>query len=99
KLSCGYINELGRFESDLQPEPDHKTGSKLSRALKKFVNMDEFKVKEDMAYKVAELIIRDVTNVTLGSQHNKALSIGSSSLPPTLPSSALQDDISNELPS
>ena len=44
-MSCGFINELGRFESDLQPEPDRKTESKISRTLKKFVNMDENKVR------------------------------------------------------
>lgn len=43
-MSCGFINELGRFESELQPEPDRKTESKISRTLKRFVNMDEDKV-------------------------------------------------------
>ncbi|XP_068210234.1 A-kinase anchor protein 10, mitochondrial [Palaemon carinicauda] len=95
KMSCGFINELGRFESDLQPEPDRKTESKISRTLKKFVNMDENKVKEDMAYKVAEMIIKDVTSVTLGSQHSSTRSSVASSVPPLSPSSASQDNLSD----
>ncbi|RXG59555.1 A-kinase anchor protein 10, mitochondrial [Armadillidium vulgare] len=72
KLSCGYVDELGRFESDLQPEPDRKEGSKLSRTLKRFVKFEESKVKEEMAYKVAEMIIKDVTSVTLGEQGTRS---------------------------
>ncbi|XP_045617463.1 A-kinase anchor protein 10, mitochondrial-like isoform X1 [Procambarus clarkii] len=94
KMSCGYINELGRFESDLQPEPDRKTESKISKTLKKFVNMDEDKVKEDMAYKVAEMIIKDVTSVTLSSQHSGRSSVESSA-PPLSPSSVSQDNLSD----
>ncbi|XP_042227147.1 A-kinase anchor protein 10, mitochondrial-like [Homarus americanus] len=98
KMSCGYINELGRFESDLQPEPDRKTESKISRTLKKFVNMDEDKVKEDIAYKVAEMIIKDVTSVTLGSQHSSRSSVEFSA-PPLSPSSVSQDNLSDVFPS
>ncbi|XP_064122791.1 A-kinase anchor protein 10, mitochondrial-like [Macrobrachium nipponense] len=99
KMSCGFINELGRFESDLQPEPDRKTESKISRTLKKFVNMDEIKVKEDMAYKVAEMIIKDVTSITLGSQHSSTRSSVTSSVPPLSPSSVSQDNLSDVFPS
>ncbi|KAK8725736.1 hypothetical protein OTU49_010447 [Cherax quadricarinatus] len=98
KMSCGYINELGRFESDLQPDPDRKTESKFSKTLKKFVNMDEDKVKEDMAYKVAEMIIKDVTSVTLRSQHSSRSSV-ESSVPPLSPSSISQDNFSDVFPS
>lgn len=97
-MSCGFINELGRFESDLQPEPDRKSESKISRTLKKFVNMEEDKVKEDMAYKVAEMIIKDVTSVTLGSQHSGRSSMESSA-PPLSPSSVSQDNLSDVFPS
>ncbi|XP_071541240.1 A-kinase anchor protein 10, mitochondrial [Panulirus ornatus] len=98
KMSCGFINELGKFESDLQPEPDRKGESKISRTLKKFVNMDEDKVKEDMAYKVAEMIIKDVTSVTLGSHHSSRSSMESSA-PPLSPSSVSQDNLSDVFPS
>lgn len=98
KMSCGFINELGRFESELQPEPDRKTESKISRTLKRFVNMDEDKVKEDMAYKVAEMIIKDVTSVTLGSQGSNRSSMESSQ-PPLTPSSVSQDNLSDVFPS
>ena len=70
KLSCGFVNELGRFESDLQLDPVNKAESRFSKTLKKFVNFPEDKVKEDMAYKVAEMIIKDVTNVTLAEDNS-----------------------------
>ncbi|KAF4524262.1 hypothetical protein B566_EDAN008810 [Ephemera danica] len=43
-LSCGRINELGRFETDFEPEPDKKGESRLTRVVKKFVNLEEDKV-------------------------------------------------------
>ncbi|KAK4304645.1 hypothetical protein Pmani_023413 [Petrolisthes manimaculis] len=64
RLSCGFINELGRFESDIQLHPDMRSESRL-RKLRRFVMREEDKVREDLAYRVAEMVIRDVTNVTL----------------------------------
>lgn len=57
-----------------------------------------FQVKEDMAYKVAEMIIKDVTSVTLGSQGSNRSSMESSQ-PPLTPSSVSQDNLSDVFPS
>lgn len=95
-LNFGRINELGRFETDLEPEPDRKEGerqifylpwfydsknkyfsplndfvifseSRITKAVKKLVNLDEDKTKEEMAWQVAAMIVKDVTNVTMPS--------------------------------
>lgn len=68
KLSCGYINELGKFESEIQPEPDRKVEKSLSRTLKKFVNLEEDTEKESRAWAAAASIIEEVTSVTLSNQ-------------------------------
>lgn len=64
RLSCGRITALGKFETDLEPEPD-KNGFKLRNVMRKFVNLDEDKRKEEMAWQVAEMIVKDITSVTL----------------------------------
>ncbi|XP_022918327.1 A-kinase anchor protein 10, mitochondrial [Onthophagus taurus] len=68
RLSFGRVTELGRFETDFEPEPDKNQGSKLRDVVKKFVNLDEDKKKEEMAWQVAEMIVKDITNVTLSDQ-------------------------------
>ncbi|KAI4460925.1 a-kinase anchor protein [Holotrichia oblita] len=65
RLSFGRITELGKFETDFEPEPDKKVESKLRNVVKRFVNLDENKRKEEMAWQVAEMIVKDITNVTL----------------------------------
>jgi A-kinase anchor protein 10 len=67
RLSCGRITALGKFECDLEPEPD-KNGFKLRNVVRKFVSLDEDKKKEEMAWQVAEMIVRDITNVTLNEE-------------------------------
>lgn len=66
-LSIGRIDQLGRFETNIEPEPDKKSESRISRVVKKLVNKDEYKAQEEMAWRVAEMIIKDVTNLTMGS--------------------------------
>lgn len=39
--------------------------SRITKAVKKFVNLDEDKSKEEMAWQVAAMIVKDVTNVTM----------------------------------
>ena len=68
RLSLGRVTELGRFEPDFEPEPDKKNGSKLKNVMRKFVNMDEDGTKEEMAWQVAEMIVKDITNITLNDQ-------------------------------
>ncbi|KAG8222247.1 hypothetical protein J437_LFUL001445 [Ladona fulva] len=65
-LRFGRINEMGRFETDIEPEPDRKGESRISKVVKKLVNMDEDKAKEDMAWQIAEMIVKDITSLTLG---------------------------------
>ncbi|KAK6637893.1 hypothetical protein RUM44_008315 [Polyplax serrata] len=64
-LNFGRVNELGRFETDLEPEPDRKEESRITKAVKKLVNLNEDKSKEEMAWQVAAMIVRDVTNITM----------------------------------
>lgn len=66
KLSFGKVSKLGKFIPELEPEPDRKRNSEsvLSKAMKRLVNKEEDKVKEDMAWQVAEMIINEVTTVT-----------------------------------
>lgn len=35
--------------------------------MKKFVNKDGEKMQEDMAWQVAEMIVKDVTNITMAN--------------------------------
>ncbi|XP_046992041.1 A-kinase anchor protein 10, mitochondrial isoform X1 [Schistocerca americana] len=67
-LSFGRITVLGRYESDVEPEPDRKEESRLTRVVKKLVNMEEDKAKEELAWQIAEMIVKDVTNLTMGSE-------------------------------
>lgn len=65
RLSCGRVTELGKFETDFEPEPDRKQ-FKLKNVVKKFVSLDEEnRKKEELAWQVAEMIVKDITNVTL----------------------------------
>lgn len=69
RLSFGRVSELGRFETDFEPEPDKKNQSKLKSVMKRFVNLEEEdKRKEEMAWQVAEMIVKDITSVTLNQK-------------------------------
>lgn len=65
RLSFGRVNELGRFETDVEPEPDRKGESRLARAMRRFIHLEENKTKEEMAWQVAEMIVKDITSITL----------------------------------
>lgn len=65
KLSFGRITALGRYERNFEPEPDKGAASRLKNAVRKFVSIEEDKNKEEMAWKVAEMIVKDITDVTL----------------------------------
>lgn len=73
-LSFGRVNALGRFERDLGlrgaeeggcAEREESAGSRLKKAVKKFVNLSEDKVQEELAWQVAEMIVKDVTDITM----------------------------------
>ncbi|XP_055680833.1 A-kinase anchor protein 10, mitochondrial [Lutzomyia longipalpis] len=70
-LSFGRINALGRYERDFEMENGEDRwslsagGSKLKKAMRKLVNLPEDKVQEEIAWQVAEMIVKDITNITL----------------------------------
>lgn len=71
-LSLGRINSLGRFERDIEQEPSKKEESRLTKVVKKLVNLEEDKAKEEMAWQVAEMIVKDITNLTMGSDDEQS---------------------------
>ncbi|KAL1452210.1 hypothetical protein WDU94_006506 [Cyamophila willieti] len=65
-LSFGRIDPLGRFETDVHPEPNRKE-SAISKVMKRLTTK-ESKEEEEMAWRVAEKIVRTVTSLTLGGE-------------------------------
>ncbi|XP_069962996.1 A-kinase anchor protein 10, mitochondrial isoform X2 [Bactrocera oleae] len=85
-LKFGHINELGRYERDFEAVDDvggeaasssrqnwplRLSGNKIKSAMRKLVHLPEEKVQEEIAWQVAEMIIKDVTSVTLGHDQKK----------------------------
>ncbi|KAG7203317.1 hypothetical protein KM043_010405 [Ampulex compressa] len=68
-LSVGYIDDLGRFITEIEPDPHRKYESRLTRAVKRLVNMEQDKAKEELAWKIAEMIVREITSLTLGASN------------------------------
>ncbi|XP_055386136.1 A-kinase anchor protein 10, mitochondrial isoform X2 [Condylostylus longicornis] len=73
-LIFGRVNSLGRYERDFEVNFNNEekwtlaSGShKLKNAMRKFVNLPEDKVQEEIAWQIAEMIVKDITNVTLGN--------------------------------
>ncbi|XP_014670762.1 PREDICTED: A-kinase anchor protein 10, mitochondrial-like [Priapulus caudatus] len=67
-LTLGHMDELGRYCTDFEPEPRRKDKAfKISMAVKKFITKDEDKEKEDMAVKIAQMIVNDITTITMGA--------------------------------
>ncbi|CAN7985412.1 unnamed protein product [Ixodes hexagonus] len=64
KLQMAHVNHLGKVTTEFEPEPDKKSGSNLTKAFKKLVNWDVDKAK-DLAWQVAEMIVKDICSVTL----------------------------------
>ncbi|KAK0178959.1 hypothetical protein PV327_007795 [Microctonus hyperodae] len=67
-LSVGYVDNMGRFITEIEPDPQRKYESRLSRAVKRLINMEQDKAKEELAWKIAEMIVREITSLTLGTQ-------------------------------
>ncbi|XP_011644417.1 A-kinase anchor protein 10, mitochondrial [Pogonomyrmex barbatus] len=68
-LSIGYIDNLGRFIPEIEPDPYRKYESRLTRVVKRFVNIEQDKAKEELAWRIAEMIIREITSLTLGASN------------------------------
>uniref|UniRef100_T1HR53 Uncharacterized protein n=1 Tax=Rhodnius prolixus TaxID=13249 RepID=T1HR53_RHOPR len=44
-----------------------ETESRISRVVKLLMNKDEQKAQEEMAWRVAEMIVKDITSITMGN--------------------------------
>lgn len=66
-LSVGYVDSMGRFITEIESHRKNERESRLSRAVKRLVNMEQDKAKEELAWKIAEMIIREITTLTLGT--------------------------------
>lgn len=64
KMTFGRVNELGQFIREAEPEPDVKKskGSMFSQAMKKWVQGNSDEAQEEMAWKIAKMIVNDVVN-------------------------------------
>ncbi|XP_017064617.1 A-kinase anchor protein 10, mitochondrial [Drosophila eugracilis] len=77
-LKFGFVNSLGRYERDFeavdavalksQPWSLSVSGNKIRNAMRKLVNLPEDNVQEEIAWQVAEMIVKDVTSVTLSGK-------------------------------
>uniref|UniRef100_A0A1Q3FCI2 RGS domain-containing protein n=1 Tax=Culex tarsalis TaxID=7177 RepID=A0A1Q3FCI2_CULTA len=79
-LTFGRVDALGRYERDFdiaEPPQDDDRWSKnrLKKAMRKLVNLPEDKAQEELAWQVAEMIVKDITSVTLSG--------GSGEMPPS----------------
>lgn len=70
-LSLGRVNSLGRFESKFEPDPDKKDRSVLKKMVSRFVPTTTSKVEEEMAWQIAHMIVKDVTDLTLAPPENE----------------------------
>ncbi|KAL9692109.1 hypothetical protein quinque_000134 [Culex quinquefasciatus] len=52
--------ELGRWAHD----DDRWSKNRLKKAMRKLVNLPEDKAQEELAWQVAEMIVKDITSVT-----------------------------------
>ena len=79
-LKFGRVNSLGRYERDFIPPSDalhHSSsksqhnwslslnGNKIKNAMRKLVHLPDDNVQEEIAWQVAEMIVKDVTSVTM----------------------------------
>ncbi|EAT40409.1 AAEL007843-PA, partial [Aedes aegypti] len=69
-LTFGRVDALGRYERDfdiVEPPQDDDRWSKnrLKKAMRKLVNLPEDKAQEELAWQVAEMIVKDITSVTM----------------------------------
>nr|XP_026495288.1 A-kinase anchor protein 10, mitochondrial [Vanessa tameamea] len=69
-LSLGRINSLGRFESKFEPDPDKRDKSVLKKMVSRFVPANTSKVEEEMAWQIAHMIVKDVTDLTMAPPDN-----------------------------
>ncbi|KAK7827423.1 hypothetical protein U0070_026629, partial [Myodes glareolus] len=62
KMSFGRVSDLGQFIRESEPEPDVKKskGFMFSQAMKKWVQGNTDEAQEELAWKIAKMIVSDV---------------------------------------
>uniref|UniRef100_A0A2K6TVV5 A-kinase anchor protein 10, mitochondrial n=1 Tax=Saimiri boliviensis boliviensis TaxID=39432 RepID=A0A2K6TVV5_SAIBB len=62
KMTFGRVSDLGQFIRESEPEPDVKKskGSMFSQAMKKWVQGNTDEAQEELAWKIAKMIVTDV---------------------------------------
>ncbi|NXC05556.1 AKA10 protein, partial [Orthonyx spaldingii] len=62
KMTFGRVSDLGQFIRESEPEPDVKKskGSMFSQAMKKWVQGNTDEAQEEMAWRIAKMIVNDV---------------------------------------
>uniref|UniRef100_A0AC11CY01 A-kinase anchoring protein 10 n=1 Tax=Ovis aries TaxID=9940 RepID=A0AC11CY01_SHEEP len=62
KMTFGRVSDLGQFIRESEPEPDVKKskGSMFSQAMKKWVQGNTDEAQEELAWKIAKMIVSDV---------------------------------------
>lgn len=70
-LNLGRVNSLGRFESKFEPDPDKKDKSVLKKMVSRFVPSNTSKVEEEMAWQIAHMIVKDITDLTMAPPDNE----------------------------
>ncbi|XP_036692400.1 A-kinase anchor protein 10, mitochondrial isoform X1 [Balaenoptera musculus] len=62
KMTFGRVSDLGQFIRESEPEPDIKKskGSMFSQAMKKWVQGNTDEAQEELAWKIAKMIVSDV---------------------------------------
>ncbi|XP_053694778.1 A-kinase anchor protein 10, mitochondrial [Sabethes cyaneus] len=76
-LSFGRVDALGRYERDFDlvepPQDDDKwSKNRLKKAMRKLVNLPEDKAQEELAWQVAEMIVKDITSITMSGSNTAA---------------------------
>ncbi|XP_006033160.1 A-kinase anchor protein 10, mitochondrial isoform X1 [Alligator sinensis] len=72
KMTFGRVSDLGQFIRESEPEPDVKKskGSMFSQAMKKWVQGNTDEAQEEMAWRIAKMIVNDVMQQ---AQHDQPL--------------------------
>lgn len=73
-LTFGRVDALGRYERDFDlvepPQDDDKwSKNRLKKAMRKLVNLPEDKAQEELAWQVAEMIVKDITSITMSGSN------------------------------
>lgn len=80
-LSFGLVDAFGRYQREFDLDPSLSKGhhdwastgaSKLKNVVRRLVKLPEDKVQEEIAWQVAEMIVKDVTSITLNHEPSQS---------------------------